>query len=460
MNITKRTAVSCPEVDMKRVVIIGAGFGGLRAARGLAGKGFEVWLLDRQNYHLFQPLLYQVATASLDEDSIAQPVRSIVRGWDGVQFRLTEVEGVDAARRQIITREGPFSYDYLVVAAGAATAFFGLNSAAEHAYELKGLDDAIILRNRILSAFERALLEDDPALRRALLTFVVIGGGPTGVEFAGALAELVNRVLVKDYPRELIDETRIVLVEMAPYLLAPYAEKQREYARRRLERMGVEVRLGSAVKDVLPDRVVLDDGSDIPSFTVLWAAGVEAAPLAGQLPAERARGGRVPVQPDLTLPGHPEIYVIGDMAYMEQDGQPLPQMAPVAMQMGEYVARHIVARERGRSIPPFRYRDRGSMAVIGRSAAVARIFGRRFRGFIAWVIWLVLHLLQLIDFRNRLLVVISWAYDYLLFERKVGLIMRAGTARPLGPENLLDTPIAGSEQAGARAYAAPDAHPR
>lgn len=419
---------------MKRVVIVGAGFGGLRVARDLAGQGLDVRLLDRQNYHLFQPLLYQVATASVEQESIAHPVRRSIRGWEGVQFRLTEVEGVDLDARQVITPVGPLDYDILVMAAGAQTAFFGMETAAQHAFELKGLDDAVALRDRILSAFERAIMEEESDARRALLTFVIIGGGPTGVEFAGALAELITRVLAKDYPPELIAESRIVLVEMMDTILQPYPEKLRGYAQHRLDEMGVEVMLGTAVDEVLEDRVILEDGRVIPAYTVLWSAGVEAVPLAGRMGVEQNKGGRVVVGPELTLPDHPEVYVIGDMTHVEQDGEPLPQMAPVALQMGGYVARHILAREAGRSISPFRYHERGIMTVIGRGKAVARIFGRQLRGFLAWLVWLGLHLAYLIDFRNRLLVLIGWAYDYLLFERKVGLITQADTVahRPPG----------------------------
>ncbi len=412
---------------MKRVVIVGAGFGGLQAARGLAGKGFEVWLLDRQNYHLFQPLLYQVATASIEQESIAYPVRAIIRHWDGVRFRMTEVTGVDLDARQVLTHDGPLIYDFLVLAAGAATNFFGLEATAGYVFELKSLDDAVALRNHLLSAFERATVTVDEAVRRALLTFVVVGGGATGVEFAGALSELVRHVLAKDYPELPVGEMRIVLIEATDRLLGTYPKSLHRYALRRLERMGVEVRLGVTVKDAMPGTVVLSDGASISAHTLLWAAGVQAVPLAHALPVPRARGGRLVVGPDLTLLDHPEVYVIGDMAHLEQDGKPLPQMAPVAMQQGAYVARHIVRREQGRTMAPFRYAERGTMAVIGRGAAVAQVFGLRLSGFLAWAAWLALHLAYLIDFRNRLVVLLGWAYDYFLFERKVRLITRSGS---------------------------------
>jgi NADH dehydrogenase len=414
---------------MKRVVIVGAGFGGLRAARRLAGGDFDVTLLDRQNYHLFQPLLYQVATASLEQESIAYPVRAIARRWGNVRFQMAEVTGVDLANKRVLAEGGSIPYDLLVVAAGAQTAFFGVESARQHARELKGLPDAVALRSHVLAAFEHAALEDDPQKRASLLTFVVVGGGPTGVEYAGALAELIDGPLARDFSPELVDMARIVLVDMLPHVLDAYPPNLRDYTARRLEALGVELMLGAQVADVLSDRVTLSDGRTIPAKTVLWMAGVEPVPLAGALGVDRARDGRVHVESDLTLPGHPDVYVIGDMAYVEQDSEPLPQMAPVAMQQGAYVARHIAARAAGRAVEPFRYRSRGTMAVIGRGAAVARVFGLRLTGLLAWLMWLVLHLSYLIDFRNRLLVLINWAYDYLFFERKVRLITAPDTTR-------------------------------
>jgi len=408
---------------MKRVVIIGAGFGGLRAARDLHGQGFEVWLIDRQNYHLFQPLLYQVATASLEQEAIVHPVRAAVRGWDDVTFRLGEVNGIDLEERFVHTVDGArIGYDHLVVAAGAATNFLGLESVEANAQELKTLDHAVALRNRVLRLFERAALTEGEE-RRALLTFVVVGGGPTGVEFAGALAELVNNALHKDFPEMHTDEARILLIEMLDGVLPPYPRKLRDYTKRQLERKGVEVMLGRKVVYAGPEHVELDDGTVIAAHTLLWMAGVKPVELADDLPGERGRGGRVVVNPDLTLPGHPEISVIGDIAYVEdRRGEPLPQMAPVAIQMGAYVAKHLTAQARGEEIEPFRYSDKGRMAVIGRGRAVAQVFGVKLAGIVAWLAWLTLHLFWLIDFRNRLVVLLNWAYDYLAFERKVRII--------------------------------------
>ena len=413
---------------MKRVVIVGAGFGGLRVARTLRGQGLDVWLVDRHNYHLFQPLLYQVATASLEQEAIAHPVRDIVRGWDGVRFRMAEVTGVDLAAWQLETNTGPIAYDYLVLAAGAATNFFGVQSIAERAFELKDLNDAVILRNRVLTAFERASLTVDEAERRALLTFVVVGGGPTGVEFAGALAELVQLIVERDYPTISHNDVRTLLVEMESDPLPPYPDRLRRYTRERLERMGVEVLTGTAVEAMTDGQVILNSGETLDSELLLWMAGVKAAPLAEALSVQAAQAGRIPVDGQLRLFEHPNVYVIGDMAYVEQGGEPLPQMAPAAMQMGEYAGRDILQRERGADHAPFTYQDKGTMAVIGRGAAVARVFGLRLAGFFAWLAWLTLHLFMLIDFRNRLVVLVNWAYDYLLFERKVRLI--TGDAGP------------------------------
>ncbi len=414
---------------MKQVVIIGMGFGGLKAAQGLAGKNVEVLVLDRQNYHLFQPLLYQVASANIEQESIAYPVRAITRRWRNVRYRMAEVRGIDLENRTLTTDDGPVTYDTLIVAAGAVTNFLGIESVEKSAYDLKYLSDAVALRNHILRCFEEAVRETDPAKRQALMTAVIVGGGPTGVEFAGALAELVRHVLTKDYPELSNTQARIVLLDALPHLLGAYDEPLRDYARRRLERIGVEVRTNAKVREATPDRVVLDDGVVIDACTLIWSAGVKAAPLADVLDdaarnLKRAHVGRIAVEPDLSLPGHPEVVVIGDMAYVEQDGKPLPMMAPVAMQQGEYAAKAILAREKGQRVEPFRYVDRGTMAVIGRGAAVARVFGMNFKGFAAWLVWLALHLFMLIGFRNRMVVLLGWAVDYFSFDRKVRLILR------------------------------------
>jgi len=410
---------------MKRVVIVGMGFGGLQAARALAGKGMEVVVVDRQNYHLFQPLLYQVATAALEQETIAYPIRAIVQRWEGVHFRLAEVCGADlAGRRLFLSGDEVLTYDYLILAAGSVTNFFGMESIERQAFDLKRLNHAVELRNQILSSFERAATEPDPARRQGLLTFVIVGGGPTGVEFAGALAELSRFVLSKDYPELHATVPRIILVEATGRLLAAFPEELQLYALEKLRRMGVEVLLDDQVTDAEPERVLLQHDLVIPAHTIFWSAGVCAAPLAARLDVPKATAGRIPVQPDLTLAGHPEVFVIGDLAYLVQDDQPLPMVAPVAMQQGEYTGEAIVARNLGKSLPPFRYRDKGTMATIGRSAAVAIVSGENYSGYAAWVVWLGLHLYYLIGFRNRILVLLNWAYYYFFYERQVRLITR------------------------------------
>lgn len=408
----------------KKVAIVGMGFGGIRAARILAGHGLDVTLVDRNNYHLFQPLLYQVATAGLEQESIAYPIRAMARHWPDTRFLLAEVTAIDIDARRIRTVTGDISYDYLVVGAGSITNFFGLQSVERHAFDLKELAHAEELRNHILTAFERAVREPDPARKRALMTFVIVGGGPTGVEFAGALIELVHFVLAKDYPELKTQAARVVLVEANDQLLAAMPEKQRLYTLKKLRSMSVEILLNASVVDASPERVTLADGAVIPAHTLFWSAGVKAAPIAAHLGTSRKHAGRVPVEPDLSLPGHPEVFVIGDMAYLEQDGSALPMTAPVAMQMGIYAGKAILAREDRQFLRPFHYRDKGSMATIGRSAAVASAFGMQFRGHLAWLVWLLLHLYYLIGFRNRTVVMLNWIWYYWFHERQVRLITR------------------------------------
>ncbi|HCE66878.1 MAG: pyridine nucleotide-disulfide oxidoreductase [Geobacteraceae bacterium GWC2_55_20] len=408
----------------KRIVIVGMGFGGIRAARVLAGKGHDVVLVDRNNYHLFQPLLYQVATAGLEQESIAHSVRAMARRWTGTQFQLAEVTGVDFATRELHTDTGNMSYDYLVIGAGSVTNFFGLESVERHSFDLKELADAETLRNHILTAFERAVLEPDPARKRALMSFVIVGGGPTGVEFAGALIELVHFVLAKDYPELSTHTARVILVEATDKLLAAMPPKQQTYTLNKLRSMSVEVLLNARVVDAGPERVILHDGAIIPAHTLFWSAGVKAAAIAAALDTLHTSGGRIPVEPDLTLAGHPEVFVIGDMAYLEQDGSPLPMTAPVAMQMGIYAGKAILSKAGGTPLPPFRYRDKGSMATIGRNSAVASAFGMNFRGYPAWLVWLLLHLYYLIGFRNRIVVMLNWVWYYWFHERQVRLITR------------------------------------
>lgn len=410
-------------MSKKRVVIAGMGFGGLKAAKALAGSDLELIMVDRNNYHLFQPLLYQVATAGLEQEAIAYPLRGLTRRWHNASFLLAEISGIDLAGKCIHTDGGDVTYDYLIIAAGSRTNYFGMASVAANAFDLKRLDQAEDLRNHILLMFEQASREQDPLRRAALLTFVIVGGGPTGVEFAGALRELIVYVLSQDHPSIATAETRIVLVEAADSLLTAMPEKLRQYARTKLRAMGVEVLLESRVVGATPESVELYGGSVIACHTLVWSAGVAAADVAG-FPegVERGAAGRIVVQPDLSLDRHPEVFVVGDIACFIENGAPLPMMAPVASQQGDYAARCILAREQGRTLPPFHYFDKGSMATIGRSAAVATAAGFKFRGYIAWVAWLLLHLYYLIGFRNRLVVMMNWTYAYWFQERQVRLI--------------------------------------
>jgi NADH dehydrogenase len=405
-----------------RVVIVGAGFGGLRAARALRRAAVEVVLVDRNNYHLFQPLLYQVATAGLEPEQIAKPVRAILRGQRNLEFRMVEVTGVDLDGRQLRTSDSPVAYDFLIVAAGAATNFFGLAGVERHGLSLKDVPGAVRIRNQVLSCFERAMLEPDPERRRALLTFVVVGGGPTGVEMAGSLSELMRLVLVKDYPRLNLKDVRVLLLEMSDHLLGGMPSPLAEAAAATLWKKHVEVRYGATVADFDGAAARLKSGEVIPARTLIWAAGVRAADLTAHVGVKTARGGRVPVQPTLQLAGHPEVFVVGDAAYLEAAGEPLPMMAPVAIQMAETAAGNVRRMLAGTAVEGFRYKDPGSLATIGRNAAVAYIHGFSFTGFPAWVVWLVVHLIQLIGFRNRLFVLINWAWDYFFYDRAVRLI--------------------------------------
>ncbi len=406
------------------VVVVGAGFGGLRVARALRRAPVQVVLLDRNNYHLFQPLLYQVATAGLEPEEIARPARAILRGQKNFDFRMVEVTRVDFAAKRLETSAGPIAYDFLVLAPGGETNFFGLESMQRHGLGLKDIPDAIEIRNHVLTCFEQAMLEPDAERRRALLTFIVVGGGPTGVEMAGALSELIRLVLVKDYPRLNIKDVRVLLLEATDKLLAAMPERLREAAGKTLWRKYVEVRFGASVADYDGDRIRLNSGEVIPAQTVIWAAGVRASSLNGTLGLPTGRQGRIPVEPTLQVTGHPEVFIIGDAAYREENGEPLPMVAPVAIQMGQSVARNIKRQLRGQPLAPFRYRDQGTLATIGRNAAVANVFGVQASGFIAWVMWLGIHIIQLIGFRNKLSVLINWAWDYFFYERAARLITR------------------------------------
>ena len=421
--------------NQKTVVVIGAGFAGLRIAKRLVNAPVQVMLLDRQNYHLFQPLLYQVATAGLEPEEIARPIRAILGGQANLEYRLADVRHIDLDRRLVLADGMAIEYDYLVVAAGAETDTLGIPSIAAHSLGLKGLADAVAIRNHVLGCFERAVMEGDAERRRARLSFVIVGGGPTGVEMAGALSELVRLVLRRDYRQLRADEIRILLLEAQDRLLPGMPADLAADAQRALERKGVEVRYGAGVERVEPDRVVLRGGESLPTSTVLWAAGARAVELVRQLGLPLGSRGRVRVESDLSVAGHPEVFVAGDAAYLEVDGRPLPMMAPVAIQMADAAAANLQRRHEGRPTQPFRYRDPGGLATIGRNAAVAFVFGLKFRGFVAWIVWLFVHLIQIIGFRNRLLVLVNWAWDYLFYDRAVRLItpLPADEQRVAGP---------------------------
>jgi NADH dehydrogenase len=406
------------------VVIVGGGFGGLYAARALAGRPVRVTLLDRRNHHLFQPLLYQVATAALNPSDIATPLRAILRRAANVTVLLAEVESVDLAARRLVLDGDPMEYDALVLAAGAGHSYFGHDDWEPLAPSLKTLEDALEIRRRVLVAYEEAEREQDRAEQRALLTSVVIGGGPTGVELAGALAEISRETIARDF--RLIDPTkaRIVLLEGGPRLLAAFPDPLPARAAAALTRIGVEVRTGATVTRVTPDAVWIG-GEQIRARTVLWAAGVAAAPLTRSLGVPLDRAGRVLVERDLSIPGHPEAFAIGDLcAFTGDDGHPLPGLAPVALQQGRAAARNVLHRLAGEPTEPFRYHDRGSMATIGRAAAVAVVGRFRLSGLVAWLAWLFVHIAFLIGFRNRFLVLFQWAWAYITWQRGARLITR------------------------------------
>lgn len=411
------------QTTLPRVVILGAGFGGLRAARALAKAPVQVTLIDRKNYHLFQPLLYQVATAGLSQDEIAYPVRSIFRRQKNFEFRMLEVTDFDLAGKRLLTDRGEVTYDYLILAPGGETNYFGMNSLAANAFGLKDIDEASAIRNHLLQQFERASLETDEERRRERLTFVIAGGGPTGVECSGAISELIHVALPKDYPCAELDQMQVILLEAADRLLPAMPPELSEATRVVLEKKGVEVRFGTAVAGFDGHKVLLQDGAPIPARTLIWAAGVRAVSLLEKTGLPLGSQRRVKVEPTLQTPGHPEVYVIGDAALVvDEGGNPLPMIAPVAMQQADAAAQNILRQVRGEPQKAFQYRDRGMMATIGRNQAVAVLGRFKFRGFPAWLVWLGVHILQLIGFRNRLLVLINWAWDYLFYERAVRLI--------------------------------------
>lgn len=416
---------------MHRVVIIGGGFGGLYTAQALKRAPVEVTLLDKRNFHLFQPLLYQVATGSLSPGEIASPLRSILAKQKNTQVLLAEAGDLDPKRRKLIVNDGEIDYDTLVVSTGSQSHYFGNERWQEYAPGLKTIEDATKIRHKVLFAFEAAEREEDAAERSAWLTFVVVGAGPTGVELAGALGEIANDTLRHEFRSIRPEEARILLVDGSPRILPPYPEELSAAAERHLIRLGVRTRNNVKVTGIDANGVTLNgpQGEErIQAKTVIWAAGVTASGF-GKVLAERTgvqldRQGRVQVEPDLTVPGHPEIFIIGDLALTMQDGKPLAGVAPVAMQQGRYAAKTIVRRLGRETVAPFHYTDKGSLAVIGRAAAVAFFLGGRIKvsGFLAWLVWLFIHLMYIVEFESRVLVFIQWGFQYMTFNRGARLI--------------------------------------
>jgi NADH dehydrogenase len=416
--------------NLHKVVIVGGGFGGLLAAKELRYAPVEITLLDRHNHHLFQPLLYQVATGGLSPANIAAPLRAVLRKQRNVRVLLANVQGFEVGKKEVVTNVGHFPYDTLIVAAGMRNFYFGKNQWAEHAPGLKTLEDATAIRRQVLLAFEKAEAATDPQERAACLTFVIIGGGPTGVEMAGAIGELAHHTLRQNFRSINPDHARIHLIEAGERILAAYPEKLSRKAVQALERLGVAVRLKTKVTDIAPHKVTLQQGEQTETLVaqnILWTAGVQASPL-GQALAQATgaatdRQGRVIVEPDLTVKDHPEIFVLGDLAhYGHQGGKPLPGVAPVAMQQGRYAAHLIQARLENRTLGPFRYRDKGSMATIGAGAAVADLHWVQLSGYPAWLAWLFIHLMYIVGFENRLLILLQWAGNYVTRNRAARLI--------------------------------------
>ena len=408
-----------------RVVIAGAGFGGLTCARGLGRAPVDVLLIDRRNYHLFTPLLYQVASALLDPGEIARPVRELIRPLDNVDFRQANITGADLGKRLVLTDRGTVPYDYLVLATGSTSEYFGNESLARHAFGLKDLDEGLALRNRVLSQFEASRWIADPEQRRVMLTFAVVGGGPTGVELAGSLSELIRLVLRKDYRDLELLEVRVVLLEAGDSVLAAFTAPLREAARKSLENKGVEVMLGAKVEEVTAGSIRLAGGKEVAAGTIVWTAGVRASDIGGAIGAKLGRQSRMEVDPTLQVRGHPVVFVIGDLAGPVDGGEPLPMLIPVAMQQGRHVARTIAELVQNGGASEFRYKDPGIMATIGRNSAVAQLGRVHLSGFLGWLMWLGVHLVNVISFRSRILVLVNWAWEYFFYDRPIRLIIRA-----------------------------------
>ncbi len=407
------------------IVIIGAGFAGLETARGLANAPVRITLVDKNNHHLFQPLLYQVAIAGLLPSQIAQPVRTIFRKQKNLAFQMGEVTEVNLNEKYIRLNGSVIAYDYLVISAGARTNFFGFDSLEKYGLQLKDIETAVKTRNHLLAMFEQASHEGDAEKRKAMLTFVIVGGGPTGVETAGALSELITHVMKKDYPRLDLNDAQVILLEAGANLINPYPDELRNATLKLLQNKKVDVRLNTKMQDFNGQRVTLGDGSAIETQTLIWTAGAKAAEIIDSLGVEQASMGRVRVSPSLQLPLFSEAFVIGDAAFLvNENGQPLPMLSTVAIQQGQATAKNIRRMVEGKEPLPFHYKDPGLLATVGRNAAVARIFGISFSGFIAWVIWVFLHIYRIIGFRNRIIVMFNWAWDYFFYDNQVRLITK------------------------------------
>ena len=409
---------------LPHIVIIGAGFAGLETARGLASAPVRITLIDKNNHHLFQPLLYQVAIAGLLPSQIAQPVRTIFRKQKNLTFQMGEVSTINFDEKYVKLNGSVIAYDYLVLAVGGRTNFFGFDIIEKEGFQLKDLETAVKTRNHLLRMFEQASHEGDAEKRKSLLTFVIVGGGPTGVETAGALAELISHVMVKDYPRLNLNEARVVLLEAAAHLISSYPDELRQATSKLLKKKNVDVRLNTKLENYNGQEVTLLDGSKIETQTLIWTAGVKATEIVEGLNVEKASAGRVRILPTLQLPQHPETFVIGDAAFLEENGQALPMISTVAIQQGVFTAKNIRLLMNNQSPASFHYKDPGLLATIGRNAAVARIFGISFSGFIAWVIWVFLHIYRIIGFRNRIIVLFNWAWDYVFYDNQVRLITK------------------------------------
>jgi NADH dehydrogenase len=409
--------------QLPHVVIVGAGFAGLTAAKRLRSAAVRITLVDRNNYHLFQPLLYQVAIAGLVPSQVAYPLRTIFHKQKNLTFQMGEVTSVDFAAQYVKLNGSVIAYDYLILAVGGETNFFGMDSVKENAFQLKDIESAIDTRNHLLKMFENASREADAEKRKSMLTFVVVGGGPTGVETSGALAELISHVMRKEYPTLDIREACVLLLEAGNALIAGYPDELRKATLRLLKKKNVEVVFNAKLTDYNGQCILLADGTEIRANTLIWTAGVQASEITRSLGVEVAGSGRVRSEAALQLPGHPEVYILGDASYLENgNGQPLPMLSTVAIQQGKLAAENIQRAIKGLEQKLFHYKDPGLLATIGRNAAVARIWGLSFSGFIAWLIWVALHIYRIIGFRNRLVVLINWAWDYFFYDNQVRLI--------------------------------------